>query len=104
MIFVGVIIYRETFSIAIMFWDGRVNCTASGFVIAVPATVREQTIGATDDKTLQVSTMHRNQRQQVSRDRRHMEELEARYPWRKAGQDKFGAIVVGAKSFSVEVD
>ena len=46
--------YRETFSITIMFGDRRVYRPAPSFIVAVPATVRKEAIGAANDKALQL--------------------------------------------------
>lgn len=77
---------------------------APGLVVAVPAAVRQQAVGAAEDERLEARTVHSDQRQQLGRDGRQVEELELRQLRREAGQDELAAVVVRPEAFGVEVD
>lgn len=80
------------------------DSAASSFIVAVPATVGEQAVRAVNDKGFEMTAVGSNQRQQVCRDRRHMQEFKLRDLRWEAGQDEFRAVVVSSETFRVEVD
>ena len=87
------------FGVAEVLWDWRVDCAAPGFLVAVPAAVRQKAITAAQDESFQMRAVGGDQREQVCRDRRQKEQLKMDELERHARQNELCAGVVRLRSF-----